>query len=66
MLQLPPSPASAATGGRDVTNAKYYRRGFKTFAEYCKSKWGWEKAYCSMVIGASEVVRSLPPEKFTT
>jgi hypothetical protein len=40
-------------------------RHTNTFEEYCREKWGWEKAYCNHVIRAAEVVKALPQESAT-
>ena len=44
----------------EIRDSKYYRRGFKTFAEYCQSKWGFEKAHAHRLIEAASVVKTSP------
>lgn len=44
----------------EIRDSKYYRRGFKTFGEYCQSKWGFEKAHAHRLIEAAAVVKTSP------
>ena len=44
----------------DVRDNRLYRAEFATFEEYCREKWGWNRAYSNLVIDASKVVGALP------
>lgn len=52
----------------EIRDAKYYRREFKTFEEYCKSKWGFERRYANRLIESADVTKNLGPigPKITT
>lgn len=44
-----------------IRDAKLYRDEFKTFEDYCREKWGIQRAYAYRLIGAAEVVNVLSP-----
>ena len=44
----------------EVRDSKLYRSDYKTFDDYCREKWGWDKTYCTRLIGASEVSKTVP------
>ena len=43
----------------EIRDAKIYRATFKTFEEYCQTRWGFTKSYANNIIAASEVVSHL-------
>ena len=49
----------------EIRDLRLYRRDYSGFAEYCREKWGWEKAYANHVIRAADVVKGLPGETAT-
>ena len=49
----------------EIRDLRLYRREYGGFEEYCRKKWGWEKAYANHVIRAADVVKSLPAETAT-
>ncbi len=49
----------------EIRDLRLYRRQYSGFAEYCREKWGWEKAYANHVIRAADVVKALPHETAT-
>lgn len=53
---------------REVRDSGLYRCGFKTFEQYCREKWGWQRQRAYELIAASEVAKSLPEScnKFIT
>ena len=44
----------------EIRDLRLYKREYGGFEEYCREKWGWEKAYANHVIRAADVVKSLP------
>lgn len=44
-----------------IRDNRLYREIYGTFEEYCKSKWGFERAHAYRLIKASEVVENLSP-----
>lgn len=44
----------------EIRDCKLYRADFKTFDAYLDGKWGWTRMRASQLIGAAEVVKSLP------
>lgn len=38
-----------------IQEGKLYRAAFDTFEEYCKEKWGWERAHAYRLIEAAEI-----------
>ena len=45
----------------EIRDAKLYRvRGYKTFASYCKEKWGFDRGRGYQLISAAKAVASLP------
>ncbi len=49
----------------EIRDLKLYKSDYTSFAEYCREKWGWEKAYANHMVRAAIVVQSLP-EKVAT
>jgi hypothetical protein len=49
----------------EIRDLRLYRREYSGFEEYCRKKWGWEKAYANHVIRAADVVKCLPQETAT-
>jgi hypothetical protein len=49
----------------EIRDLRLYRREYGGFEEYCRKKWGWQKAYANHVIRAADVVKSLPAETAT-
>ena len=44
----------------EIRDLKLYKSDYASFAEYCREKWGWEKAYANHMVRAAIVVQSLP------
>ena len=44
----------------EIRDGKLFRSDFDSFEEYCKDKWGWNRAYAGKLIESAEVVKSLP------
>jgi len=40
---------------------KLYRQDYKTFAEYCTDRWGFQKNHANRLIGAAKVIENLTP-----
>jgi hypothetical protein len=49
----------------EIRDLKLYKSDYGSFTEYCREKWGWEKAYANHMVRAAIVVQSLP-EKVAT
>ena len=49
----------------EIRDLRLYRREYGGFEEYCRKKWGWQKAYANHVIRAADVVKLLPQETAT-
>ncbi len=43
----------------EIRDEKLYRRGFKTFQQYCTERWGYKKAYTYNLINAAETFDAL-------
>jgi hypothetical protein len=37
-----------------------HKSDFNTFEEYCKERWGWNRAHCNQLISGANAVKSLP------
>ena len=47
----------------EIRDSKLYKeRGFKTFDDYCKGRWGWNQIRGNQMITAAKVMHTLPPE----
>jgi hypothetical protein len=44
----------------EIRDGKLYRASFKTFDDYCREKWGWDRTYCHRIIAAAAAVKMLP------
>lgn len=44
----------------EIRNSKLYRADFKTFEDYCREKWGWEKRHAYRLIEAADVAKTCP------
>lgn len=44
----------------EIKEQELYKLTHSTFADYCKERWGFNKAYANHVIRAAELVSSLP------
>lgn len=44
----------------EIRDSRLYQYGHRTFEEYCREKWGWNRAYAGKIIEAAEVVGGLP------
>lgn len=49
----------------EIRDRRGYRFEFKTFDDYCKTRWGWSRPNAAYYIDAAEVVKALPPETVT-
>lgn len=49
----------------EIRDAKLYRQEFKTFEEYCATKWDFSRKNAYMLIEAAEVLADLPEEMST-
>jgi hypothetical protein len=49
----------------EIRDLRLYKREYGGFEEYCRERWGWEKAYANHVIRAADVVKCLPAETAT-
>ncbi|NBV22276.1 MAG: hypothetical protein EBS05_10220 [Proteobacteria bacterium] len=46
----------------EIRDSKLYRGEFKTFDEYCQTRWGWKRQRAYELIQAAEVQSALPVE----
>jgi hypothetical protein len=46
----------------EIRDSKLYRGEFKTFDEYCQTRWGWKRQRAYELIQAAEVQSTLPVE----
>jgi hypothetical protein len=46
----------------EIRDNRLYRAEYKTFEEYCKSKWGWKRQRAYELIDAAQTVKALPVE----
>lgn len=44
-----------------IRDKRLYRSSFRTFEEYCESKWEMSRPYADRIIGAAEVITNLTP-----
>ena len=44
----------------EIRDLRLYKREYGGFEEYCREKWGWERAYANHVIRAADAVKCLP------
>ena len=49
----------------EIRDLRLYKLEYGGFEEYCRVKWGWEKAYANHVIRAADVVKCLPEKTAT-
>lgn len=49
----------------EIRDSRLYRADFECFEDYCREKWGFTRQHAYALIGASEVVRDLPPSMST-
>jgi hypothetical protein len=45
----------------EIRDAKLYRGDFKTFAEYCETKWGWGKSHAYRLIEGAGIAKKMSP-----
>jgi hypothetical protein len=44
----------------EIRDAKLYKSDFDTFEAYCRQKWQWDKSYCTRLINAAAVTKTVP------
>jgi hypothetical protein len=44
----------------EIRDSRLYRSDFKTFEDYCREKWGWNRQHCNQLISGAAAVNSLP------
>jgi hypothetical protein len=49
----------------EIRDRRLYRIEHQTFEDYCREKWGMNRAYANHLVRASDAVKSLPPEMAT-
>lgn len=45
----------------EIRDSELYKESFSTFEDYCKERWGWERAHAYRLIGASEAIAQMSP-----
>ena len=48
-----------------IRDGKLYRSEHRSFEDYCRERWGWEKRYVQYVVSASNAVAALPEAQRT-
>src|SRR5262245_42800910 len=44
----------------EIRDHRLYRATHKTFEDYCRERWGWNRAHANQIISGAEAVRKLP------
>lgn len=58
---------AVGTALAEIRDSKLYRVEHKTFEDYCREQWGWQKAHAYRLIEAANVVKASPiGDKITT
>lgn len=49
----------------EIRDMRLYKGEFATFQDYCRDRWGWNRAYAYQLINGAAVMKTLPPEMST-
>ena len=44
----------------EIRDLRLYKREYGSFSEYCRAKWGWERAHAYRLIDAADVAKVSP------